>query len=135
MKLESNVIYKSIGILKYSNAPYKLALDCDQELSNFYRSLIPFWFNIKRPMWGAHISIVRNIIPINLQFWNKYQDTEIEFEYEPIIYNDETYYWLNCYSPKLEEIRVELGMKPYGDVTVSPGGLHKFHMTIGNLKK
>ena len=52
-----------------------------------------------------------------------------------VIHNDELYYWLNIYSEELEEIRSELGLLPYGDVTESPDGRHRFHLTLGNLKK
>ena len=51
-----------------------------------------------------------------------------------MVYNDETYYWLNVFCKDLEEIREELGLTKSGDVSLSPDGRHKFHITIGNSK-
>lgn len=126
--------HQSWGILKYFPDPYKLIVEVDNEIGTYYRSLVPAYLKLKKPMYASHISVVRNMIPSNLEVWQKYQDKMVSFEYESWIYNDELYYWLNCYSTELETIRFELGLKPYGDVTESPDKRHKFHITIGNLK-
>lgn len=127
-------MYTSSGVLVYSQNPTKLIVEVDSEIARYYYSLVPKYVKLNKPMFTAHISVVRNIEPPNMQFWGKYQGVLIEFQYESFIYNDELYYWLNVYSLELEEIRMELGLKPFGDVTWSPDGRHKFHMTVGNLK-
>lgn len=127
-------MFKSAGKLQYSINPYKLIVEVDSELSNYYRAFIPPSIGINKPMFPPHISVVRNEMPSNLKAWNKYPDRFIIFEYEPEIYNDELYYWLNVYSKDLEEIRAELGLPPTSEITRSPDGRHKFHITIGNLK-
>ncbi len=129
-----NQFFKSSGVLCYSENPIKLIVAIDPGIASFYRSLIPKYLHVNKPMYEAHISVVRNAVPPHMQAWSKYQGAEVDFEYETFIYNDELYYWLNVYSYRLEDIRLELGLKPWGDVTKSPDGRHKFHITLGNLK-
>lgn len=127
-------VFNSVGTLVYSQDPYKLIVDVDDEIGNYYRSLIPKYFKVKKPMYSSHISVVRNEVPPNLNMWGKYQGKEVSFEYEPFIYSDELYYWLNAYSSILEDIRVELGLSNISDITMSPDRKCKFHITIGNTK-
>jgi hypothetical protein len=124
-------MFRSIGQLKYSYDPYKLIVSVDQGIGDFYRSLIPKAHQAQKPLYPSHISVVRNEIPDSSA---NYQDQDVEFIYEPYIYNDETYYWLNCFSPHLECIRLELGLPITSQYTRSPDGLHKFHMTLANIK-
>lgn len=127
-------MFQSCGKLIYSSNPYKLIVDCDNEISFYYRSLIPKYLKVQKTRYSAHISLVRKEIPINLEYWRKYHNQNIVFQYESYIYNDELYYWLNAYSPRLEKIRHELGLTKTSAITKSPDGRHKFHITIGNLK-
>jgi|SRR5208282_548710 len=124
------------GILQYSDNPLKLILQIDSGLADFYRSTIPKYLHVKPPMFEPHISVIRNpSTPLNMKKWGKYQGKLMDFCYDTYIHNDELYYWLNVKSPDLEDVRKELGMQPYGDVTPSPDGQHLFHITLGNLKK
>jgi uncharacterized protein YaeQ len=125
---------KSVGNLLYSDDPYKLIVSVDDEIGKFYRSLVPKYLAVKKPMYPTHISVVRNQMPVNLSAWRKYHEQEIVFDYDSYIYNDELYYWLNAYSKSLEDIRVELGLPSTSKYTRSPDGRHMFHITIGNLK-
>jgi hypothetical protein len=127
-------MFRSIGVLRYSKKPIKIIVEADPEICNFYRSLVPKYIPLARQMYVPHISVVRKETPTNMDVWNKYNNQEIEFEYDNFIYNDEIYYWLNCYSKRLEDIRLELGLSSTSLITRSPDGRHKFHMTIGNLK-
>lgn len=128
-------MFKSIGVLKYFNNPYKLIVSVDEEISKYYRSLIPKYFYVQKPMYGCHISVIRNEVYIpNFEFWEKYQNIKITFNYENIIYDNELYFWLNVVSPDLENIRLELGLPNISQLTQSPDGKHKFHITIGNTK-
>ncbi len=98
-------MFLSQGILRYSLDPIKLIAQVDPDISHFYRSLIPQYLHVNRPMFEAHISVVRNADPPNMYAWNKYQGQNVSFEYDSYIYNDELYYWLNVYSQQLEDIR------------------------------
>lgn len=127
-------MFNSCGKLQYSLNPIKLILNVDSDISKYYFSLIPKYIKLNKQMFDPHISVIRNVNPPNLHFWGKYENKEINFQYESYIYNDELYYWLHVFSTELEEIRTELGLTPSGDVTKSPDGRHKFHITLGNLK-
>lgn len=125
---------KSKGTLVYSLNPYRLVVNVCQDLSDYYRRQIPKYIPVKGQRYQAHISVIRKEIPKNLEAWNKYRGQEVEFEYEMFPYNSDTYWWLNCWSSKLEDIRVELGLPAASRVTRSPDGRHRFHCTIGNTK-
>jgi hypothetical protein len=67
-------------------------------------------------------------------YWSKYNNQNIDVQYSPYIFNDDTYFWLCVFCPLLENIRIELGLKKTSLWTRSPDGQHDFHMTIGNVK-
>ena len=127
------MLFQSIGKLKYFDNPYKLIVEVDNEIARYYRSFIPKYLKVNKPMYPAHISTVRREIP-NLEFWGKYQGKDINFQYENIICNDEVYYWLGAFSKELQEIRTELGLPITSWITEPPDGLYNFHITIGNTK-
>lgn len=125
---------KSIGKLVYYTDPYKLIVDVDNDIGNYYRSLIPKHFRARRPFYDSHISVIRNEDPIIISYWNKYQDLEIEFEYDIYIHNSATYFWLNVTNKLLEEIRLELGLTATSEFSKPPDSSNYFHITIANTK-
>jgi hypothetical protein len=127
-------VFKSTGTIQYFDNPYKLIVEVDNEIGNYYRSFIPKFYQVRKPMYDSHISVVRNEAPVNLDAWNKYQDLKIEFKYDPFIYNDELYFWLNAYSDYLEDVRAELGLPVSSKFSRPPDGQRVFHITIGNIK-
>jgi hypothetical protein len=127
-------MYKTTGVLIYSDNPYKLIVQVDDEIGNYYRSLIPKYFNVKKGAYSSHISVIRNETPINLKYWAKYHGQEIPYEYDSYIYNGTVYYWLNAYSKDLEDIRIELGLENTSIYTRSPDEKCRFHITLGNIK-
>lgn len=127
-------MFSSIGILKYFNNPHKLIVEIDPEISNFYRSLIPKSIYINKQRYPAHISVVRKELPINQNFWEKYQNKELIFKYDSFIFNNSIYFWLRAQSNILESIRLELGLSNTSIYTKSPDGQHNFHITLGNVK-
>ena len=56
-------MFSSSGILRYSTDPIKLSVEVDQDILRYYYSLLPKFIKINRPMYQAHISVVRNINP------------------------------------------------------------------------
>lgn len=128
-----NLLHKSNGILRYH--PNKLIVEVDQGINDYYRKLIPKWIKTNKQMYAAHISVVRKEIPPNMQYWGKYDGDEVEFYYENIIRFGTVYCWLNVFSTRLEEIRLELGLPVSSMYTLPPEGFAKcFHTTIGNFK-
>jgi len=129
-------MFQSSGILKYTkNVNYSLRVVIDSELTRYYRSLLPKWMKSKQQMYSPHISVVRKESPIYLEFWGKYEGELITFDYDHEIEYNDTYVWLNAYSHRLEQIRVELGLPIHSQYTMPPEGFTKrFHTTIGNFK-
>lgn len=128
------MLYQSTGKIHYE--PEKLIVLIEQELVDYYRSLIPWWHKAKAQKYPAHISVVRHETPVFAEFWGKYEGEEIEFSYDPDIKNSANYFWLNVFCVKLEEIRLELGLPVSSPYTRPPDGFCKcFHTTIGNCKE
>jgi hypothetical protein len=128
--------HKSVGVLRYSNNDsYRLVLEVDQEIADYYRSLLPKWFYVNRQKYHAHVSVVRHEVPVNLDVWGKYEGKEIEFIYTSQVFFGKVYYWLNMFCVELEEIRKELGLSVVSKYTLPPEGFVRcFHITIGNSK-
>jgi hypothetical protein len=135
-RLMDETLYKSTGVLRYSETGLNLRLDVDQGISDYYRALVPKWINLNRQAYPAHISLVRKEVVPNMDVWRRHEGERIEFCYSPHIHHGKVYYWLNCFCTRLEEIRLELGLPVSSEYTLPPEGWTKcFHMTIGNLKE
>lgn len=129
-------MFKSQGKLSYSIGEYhKLILQIDPEIVRYYRSLMPKYIQTNSQMYRPHISVVRHEIVPNLDLWGKYEGETIVFYYDGIIHSGTVYYWLNCFSGRLEEIRIELGLSVHSLYTEPPDTFKKvFHCTLGNIK-
>ena len=126
-------LFTSQGKLRYSEN--KLIVEVDKELSRFYFSMIPKYHKVRTQMYAPHISVVRKETPPQTVYWGMHEGEIIDFMYEPWIYNDETYWWLNTFSTRLEDIRFELGLPVSSPYTLPPSGFVKcFHCTLGNTK-
>jgi len=131
-----NDLFQSTGTLQYSK-DWRLVLRVEQDLADYYRSLIPKWMPCQRPRWSAHITVVRQTkeTPVHKENWWKYDGDVVDFIYSPFIHQGAVYYWLNVFSKRLEKIRQELGLPFYSQNALPPEGFKKyFHCTIGNLK-
>jgi len=129
----------SVGRLHYSqeDGQYRLVVEVDQGLSDYYRALIPKWIAVNKPRWPAHITVVRPYkeTPVNLEHWGKYEGELVTFEYENYLHTGKVYFWLNVFCKRLEEIRAELGLPVSSEFTRPPTGFLKcFHMTVANCK-
>jgi hypothetical protein len=135
------MMHKGTGVLRYSHTDrygWRLVLDIDPGISLFYRSLIPKWKTANPQAAWPHITIIRREQPFNTTAWGRYEGEVVEFLYDPYIETDgHKYWWLNCYSKRLEEIAAELGVQ----FIVHPGyakpvkGFRKvWHTTIANMK-
>lgn len=124
------ILHKSCGILRY--VPRKLIVEVDPEIVEYYRHWLQVTLN--RQMYAPHISVVRKEEPPHMGFWGKYEGELVEFEYSHIVQSGSVYYWLNCYSQRLIDIRLELGLPAATSLTRPPDGEWCFHCTIGNTK-
>ena len=121
-------MYTIKGRIKYFNA-WCLAY-IDQQLVDYYRSLVPKYYRIQSQREKAHVTIVREFEELaNKQHWGKYDGHVILIDYSPIIQYDDVYFWLDCWCNTIGNIREELGLPRYR--LEYPG---KYHITIGNTK-
>lgn len=133
------MLFWSFGTLRYSTVEsrYKLIVEVDDDLGNYYRTLIPKWYNVKRGRYSTHITVVRcyKEVPTNLESWGRHEGEEIEFFYSPFIQIGKVYSWLNVFCKRLEDVRKELGLSISSEYTRPPEGFLKcFHLTLGNSK-
>jgi len=127
-------LLKSVGILKYDDN-YKLYVDVDDDIAKYYLKMIPKYIATPNPQrYNAHITVVRNEIPKNLENWKKYDNCKITFLYSTVIQTNNIYFWLNVYSEELSNIREELGLQKTSEFSRPPSDEECFHITIGNLK-
>jgi hypothetical protein len=112
-----------------------LVVEIDSEIARLSRALIPKSVDVRVPLYPPHISVVRKQIPTRLDYWSKYEGQIIELDYCPWIFNDATYWWLNVFSKRLEDIRVELGLEAHSQWSMPPDGKRCFHITVGNTKE
>ena len=130
-------MFESKGVIRYGPG-IRLVADIDQEISNYYFSLIPKYYCAKPQAYKAHITIVRlnKETPTKIKNWNKYEGKIISFFYDSLIQNDEKYFWINAYSDEIGKIREELGLPKFRDDSWLQGGIkrNEYHITIGNIK-
>jgi hypothetical protein len=124
----------SVGALRYTGEP-KLNVEVDPEIVRLARALVPKAFRLNRTRYAPHITVVRNESIPDMTRWGQHEGTFIEFEYEGVVYNDDTYYWLRAFSPVLTRLRVELGLPESSEWSRAPDGFESFHVTIGNQKE
>jgi len=132
------LLHKSNGTLRYSHAGdvgFKLILEVDPGIASFCREMIPKYIILNPQRYAPHISVVRYEHSIKMEHWGKYEGEQVEFEYNNYIHNGRVYWWINAFSTRLEEIRVELGLPVSSEYTRPPNSYQKvFHITLGNTK-
>lgn len=105
-----------------------IILQCDSNIGKYYRNLYSLEYfykpKIQKPLWDAHITIVRNECTINETFRNKYNQIAIKFEYETKIQTNGVHFWLPVYSVEIDQLRIELQLHKY----TCP-----LHLSIGNI--
>lgn len=132
-------LFKCHGYLQYNkiDSDFGVSLIVPQDLSDYYRTLIPKYKKVVRQKYHAHITVVRiyGEKPTNLNSWGVHANKKFTFYYSNTIEDSPNYYWLNCFSKDLENIRQELGLKNDFFKDKAPCDFKKyFHITIGNKK-
>ncbi len=127
--------FLDFGIIKYFENPYKVVVEVDPEISNYYSSLVPKYFRLRKQKFAPHISVVRNEIPVKLENWGKHEGVSVYYFYNNEIEYDEKYFWLGAESSELQQLRIDLGLVPVNYITKTPSGSFNFHITIGNIKE
>lgn len=124
---------KSFGKLVYSPRTHLsssdkwLVLMCDDELSKYYRHIytkeFPWRGKLTRPVWGAHISVIRGERIPNMNLWGESANKIIEFEYDGGVIDNNEYFWLKAKCQFLSDLRSQYGL--------SKEPKFGFHLTIG----
>jgi hypothetical protein len=125
----------SSGLLDYSvkDGYHRLVVLVDPELHRLFRSLVPRYYVCRPQKYPPHITVVRGEQP-RTDEWGKYQGSLVEFTYDPWLFHDGVYWWFNCWSDFLVEVRLGLGLPSSYHLTRPPDGAECFHSTIGNSK-
>lgn len=88
---------------------------CDDELIKYYAHLFKKEFpclpKLQRPIWGAHISCVRNETINDVNLWGAFNKKRFEFDYEPGVISNNEYYWLKVKCDALLDLREMYGLK------------------------
>lgn len=132
--------HESIGTLRYSpkllgdhaSEKWWAILDCDPAIGTYYREL--YWLDhykcdtLQRPSWDSHITVVRNEEPCQerKRFWEAHAGEIIKFQIVPGVRDNGEYYWVDVICPRLQEIRLELGLPAMS--------LIDFHLSVGHQK-
>lgn len=123
--------FQSTGTLSYpGQSDSWVVLYVSPDLCKYYKSLIPKSQPVQPQKYPCHITVVRlgKEEIVNKEAWGKYEGEIVPFEYENRVYISGPYYTINAWSPRLEEIREELGLPSIRT------GFSEFHITIGNAK-
>lgn len=118
-------MYKITG--KIEVRPRSIVANIDKELVRYYRCLVPKYYYIQSPKYHPHVTLVRSG---ELELITKKFSGTVDIYYSPVIYYKEPYFWLNCWSEEIGNIREELGLKRYRFEDENPS----YHITIGNIK-
>lgn len=128
-------MFTASGTIHYDDTDgHRVILQVNQDLADYYRTLIPKYERVFKPRWLAHITVVRPEIdiPPKISYWGDYEGEPVEFLYDPYPLNGNGYFWLNAWSKRLEVIRSELGLVNSSKYALRPTGYDKtFHTTIG----
>lgn len=65
---------------------------------------------LTRPVWGAHISIIRGEVVPNNKLWRLDDGKLVEFEYDAGVQNNAEYFWLKTTCPYLLDLREKYGL-------------------------
>lgn len=120
------------GIIRYYHNWVMAWLTDD--ITKYYRALLPKSWYVQPPMRPAHVSIVRLFeeVPDRSQ-WGKYEGQSIVLEYEPGIQSNGLYYWLDTWSDEVGFIRRSLGLGTFREGN-GHSDFNCYHITIANRK-
>lgn len=121
--------YETQGKLTYGPG-VRAIIRVDQQVSNYYRSMIPPWKRVQGQRHPAHITVVRIGLekPPNMDVWRKHQGKMITFEYSNFVEQDGVYWFLRIRGDEITQVREELGLPKYFDRKKG------YHLTLGNTK-
>ena len=128
-------MFESTGTIHYDDSDgFRVIMAVDQDILAYYHSLIPKGLRVAKPGFPAHVTVVRpkyDTITLH-RYWGNHEGERVPFMYDPYQLDGYGYFWLDCWSLRLEAIRSELGLPNTSRLTTRPPGTSKtFHITIG----
>jgi hypothetical protein len=118
---------RSKGKIRCGNK--SVVVDIDDQIREYYYSLIPKYYGAQRQMYAAHITVVRGLYQQYPRCMREVVDgREVSFEYENVVRFDGLYFFLTVYSQDIGKIRQSFGLTFYPHIFTC------FHTTVGNIK-
>lgn len=109
--------YAAYGTLRYCPNSGWVVMDTPNSIVRYYswwvRKLT--WKKGSTPLHGSHCTVVNGKVEDVRKnaAWGLRQGAIIRFEYNSAIKTNGQYYWLTVRCPALQDIRRELGLKPF----------------------
>jgi hypothetical protein len=133
-------VHTSIGTVKYDPnhsrstfKPWWVIVQCDQEIVRYYQHIFYklYFKKLQSPLWGSHISLVRQETPKIKKNWKLYDGQLVKFNYSydgEFFSNQDSggkHFWIKVYSDEFTMIRKSLGLAPAPFV--------QYHISIGSM--
>jgi hydroxypyruvate isomerase len=103
----------------------KIVANLGWDFGNYYYKLMPKYLDAQRQKFEAHVTIVRSFERAKIE---KPYKGVITIDYDPMVWYDEPYYFLKCWSEEIGQIRNEVGLPKYRKP------FDYYHITIANTK-
>ena len=121
--------FSSFGIVNYAKDG-SVFLSIEQDISDYYMSLIPKYIWTQPTKYPAHITIVRGgVEKPNFLRWGLDNGAVYSYTYSPEINKDGKYFYLNAFSLEIGLLRNSLGLEEFRK------GFKEYHITIGRIKQ
>lgn len=98
-----------------------------KDFSDYYRSLIPKYIQYNPQYYRPHITIIRNFENPKNSYYKIFLNKIITIYYSNDLQFDNPYYYFNCWSNNISDIRIGSGLSKYRKN-------NSYHITIGNIK-
>lgn len=121
------MLLTSYGILSYG--VNRVTLELGWDFGNFYYSLLPKSLGVNKQKYSAHITVIRCVVE-GYPKERLFDGEKVEFSYGPEVFFDQKYYYLNCHSERIGDMRELLGYTRFRFMD----GLRCYHIAIGNVK-
>ena len=91
-----------------------MIIQCDRSIGDYYRSLHKVYSNhilsLSEPLWGTHVSIIRDEKPKQLGLWKSLEGKEVEISYSNQVNLYSGYAVLDVKCEELLDYREKLGL-------------------------
>lgn len=104
-----------------------MRIENGHEIIDYYRNRILTMTKtkIQKPLWGAHISVVRGEEPKDKSMWKAMDGKVVDVRLLRPLKNNDMYWWFDVYVPELHTLRQQLGL------SFQPR--QPFHLTVGRV--